>query len=123
MLLALLLPERGTTRGLVRTIALRCGRSSVREATRDNSCCLRRCANSPWRSISIIFSRILRMISMPGRFTPISRASVRMTSKRSRIAGQCKGACFPASAKASAANAFIQTQRLWMQFVQFGHRG
>src|SRR5882762_10321554 len=53
-------------------------------ATRDNSCCTT-CANSPiCRSISIIFSRMFKIISMPARFTPISRASVKITSSRSR---------------------------------------
>src|ERR1700731_1663561 len=74
-----------TIRGAARTIACRGGFSCVCEAaTRDNSCCTT-CANSPiWRSISIIFSRMFRIISMPARFTPMSRASVRITSSRSR---------------------------------------
>src|SRR5271157_76854 len=71
------------TRGAAFTIAVRDGFSSVR-AIRDNSCCTT-CANSPiCRSISIIFSRIFRMISIPARFTPMSRASVKITSSRSR---------------------------------------
>src|SRR5712691_413689 len=75
-----------TARGLVRTIAWRCGcgRSSMRDATRESSCCTT-CANSPiCFSIVIIFSRMFRMISIPARFTPMSRARVRITSRRSR---------------------------------------
>src|SRR5437588_4342112 len=77
--------NRGGVGVVARTIACR-GTFSCRcdAATRDNSCCTT-CANSPiWRSISIIFSRMFRIISMPARFTPISRASVRITSSRSR---------------------------------------
>src|SRR6266850_467584 len=74
-----------TTRGTARTIACRGVLSRVCEAaTRDNSCCTT-WANSPiCRSISISFSRMFKIISIPARFTPMSRASVRITSSRSK---------------------------------------
>src|SRR5215470_880882 len=80
------LPHVLTTLGPARTIACFDGRSSDRDAMRDNSCCTTCAKSFIWRSISIIFSRILRIISMPARLTPISRASVRITSSRSRSA-------------------------------------
>src|SRR6266850_1694421 len=39
---------------------------------------------SIYRAISISFSRMFKIISIPARFTPMSRASVRITSSRSR---------------------------------------
>src|SRR5579859_484562 len=72
-------------RGVERTMAWRCSLSCERdEATRESSCWTTLANSDICFSISTSFSRMLRMISMPARLTPMSRARVRITSRRSR---------------------------------------
>src|SRR5713226_5551926 len=75
---------RMTFGGAMRTMAWR---------ERFSRGCLATCDNSVWTNpmnssicfcISVIFSRMFKMMSTPARLTPISRARVRITSRRSR---------------------------------------
>src|SRR2546427_7262430 len=75
---------RMTFGGGTRTKAVPVGRSAALRSPRDNSCCTNAVNASIWRCISAIFSRMLRMISIPARLTPMSRVRVKMTSRRSR---------------------------------------